>query len=398
LIQNLENQGKVIVFGAGATGRGHVGLLCWQKGYRLVFVDSNPILVQALREGGDYRVRLFSGNQSSNGYEEIKVTGYKVYESSERAEIANEIVTADLVLTAVFDQNLHDVAETLAMAVRLCRHLNREKPIHVIACENMMDSSSTLGQYVEQLIEEKDLDYFKKKFAFPDCMISRVVPRPDADPLCIITEDYNEWTIRKDALIDKLPAGMDFIEPVENQTARLERKLFIHNGGHAVCGYVGFHRRCRYIHQAVHDPIVARFVSGALDELGEVIRHKHGFSKAEIEVYKADLGRRGSIAALEDDVLRVVRDPIRKLSCRERLVAPALFAGEAGLSRKWIVRGIVCVLKYSHPSDPQSIELQKMLNQGGLAATLQEISALQPGSVLPGEIEAAWLHWDEIFS
>ncbi len=31
--------GKIVVFGAGATGRGHVGLLSWQAGFEIVFVD-----------------------------------------------------------------------------------------------------------------------------------------------------------------------------------------------------------------------------------------------------------------------------------------------------------------------------------------------------------------------
>jgi 3-hydroxyacyl-CoA dehydrogenase len=32
---------KIIVFGAGATGRAHVGLLAWQAGYEIIFVDKS---------------------------------------------------------------------------------------------------------------------------------------------------------------------------------------------------------------------------------------------------------------------------------------------------------------------------------------------------------------------
>ena len=145
-------------------------------------------------------------------------------------------------------------------------------------------------------------------------MISRVVPRPEPDPLVIVAEDYNEWTARAEAFKGAKPAALTALELVDNQTARLERKLFIHNGGHAVCGYFGFHRGHEFIHEAVADPVVPSTSSGALDEIGEVVERKHGFSAESIDAYKRDLCRRGAIAEMRDEILRVVRDPIRKLS------------------------------------------------------------------------------------
>jgi len=50
--------GKVVVFGAGSTGRGHVGLLAWQAGFELILVDSRRALADLLRDARAYRVRL----------------------------------------------------------------------------------------------------------------------------------------------------------------------------------------------------------------------------------------------------------------------------------------------------------------------------------------------------
>ncbi|MFZ2657346.1 MAG: 2-dehydropantoate 2-reductase N-terminal domain-containing protein, partial [Victivallales bacterium] len=105
-------QGKIVVFGAGATGRAHVGLLAWQAGYRIVFVDKNPELVKALENAGGYKVKIY-GKKT----EEITVTGYDTRHYLERESIADQIAGSDLVLTAVFDQNLSDVAETIALSV-----------------------------------------------------------------------------------------------------------------------------------------------------------------------------------------------------------------------------------------------------------------------------------------
>jgi mannitol-1-phosphate 5-dehydrogenase len=383
---------KIVVFGAGATGRGHVGLLAWQAGFEVVFVDKKPELVDALRRAGRYTVKLYG-----QGVQELEVGGYRTYFYEERQAIAEEIRDAALVLTAVFDQNLADVARTIALACSLCRAVGRTRPLNCIACENMMDSSSALGRHVRGLLapspalgSREDLEWCESYVGFPDCMISRVVPRPEPDPLVIVAEDYNEWTARAEAFRGEKPAALSSLELVENQSARLERKLFVHNGGHAVCGYFGFHRGHRYIHEAVADPVVAEHVLGALGELGEVVRRKHGFSPESIDEYKQDLCRRGAVPEMRDEILRVVRDPIRKLSPRERLVAPATLAVLYGLPRRWIIEGIVAALRYSHPDDAQSLELARRLTRDGLAAVLRDVCQIEPGSPLSPEIEAAW--------
>jgi mannitol-1-phosphate 5-dehydrogenase len=381
--------GKIVLFGAGATGRGHVGLLAWQAGFEMVFVDRNPELVAALRRTGRYRVRMFGGPQ----VREIEVTGFRVYGHEERRAVAAEIADSDLALTAVFDQNLADVGRTLALAAGACRRAGRSRPLNVIACENMMDSSSVLGRHTMSLLDGEDLAWCERHVGFPDCMISRVVPRPEPDPLVILTEDYNEWTARAECFKGDKPAALSALELVDNQTARLERKLMIHNGGHAICGYYGFHRGHRFIHEAVADPVVLEHVVGALDEIGEVVRRRHGFSRGSIEEYKQDLGRRGAIAELRDQVLRVVRDPARKLSPRERLVAPAMLAVEYGLPRGWIVKGIVAALRYCHDDDAQSLALAGQLEAEGLPAVLEKVCGIGSNNPLAGEILDEWKRW-----
>ena len=372
--------GEVVVFGAGATGRAHVGLLAWQAGMEVVFVDKRADLVAALQHSSEYRVRVIGETRR-----EITVGGFRCYFHLEREAIAREIADAALVLTAVFPENLLDVAETVAIAVRMCRERGRQVPINCICCENMMDSSSALRRHVEALLGDADRAYCGTMFGFPDCMISRVVPQP-VDPLFLVTEDYNEWTVRAGDFLGSRPTGLTALELVDNQTARLERKLMIHNGGHAVCGYMGFHRGHRYVHEAVADPVVAEAVVGALAEIGEVVRLKHGFGAESIRAYQQDLCRRGQIAELRDEIVRVVRDPLRKLSRNERLVSPAVLAVEYGLPRAHIIHGIVAALKYRNPADPQSETIGRWLREMGEAAAVAAICSIPANSRLTAEI------------
>jgi len=379
---------KIVVFGAGATGRGHVGLLAWQAGYEIVFVDINPGLVQILEKSGEYRVRLYGQTT-----QEVSVTGYRVYHAGQRKAVADEIRDAVLVLTAVFDQNLPDVARTVALAVTDCRRTGRTAPLNCLACENMMDSSSVLGRHVHVHLTGDNAAYCDEYFGFPDCMISRVVPRPEPDPLVIVAEDYNEWTARTETFKGPKPEALTALKLVDNQTARLERKLFIHNGGHAVCGYIGFHRGWKYIHEAVRDDVVAEHVLGALDELGAVIQTRHGFTRESIDAYKNNLVRRGSVPEMRDEILRVVRDPLRKLSPNERLVAPAVLAEQYGLKREWIVKGIAACLHYRHASDRQSIVMAKMIRNEGVNSVIENICKIGARTPLARDIAAAYTAW-----
>ena len=306
---NDTTQPKVVVFGAGATGRGHVGLLAWQAGAQMVFVDIDDTLTGRLQKAGAYRVNLYEGQTSQR----VEVQGARFLDARLREQVAREIVDASLVLTSVFDQNLSDVAITVARAASVCREARRAIPLNFIACENMQNSSSTLGRHARELLRDKDLSYCQEYFGFPDCMISRVVPRPAPDPLVITAEDYNEWTARREDFKGQPPQWLPALQLVDNQDARLERKLFLHNGGHAVCGYFGFHYGHQFIHDAVRDPRVVERVVGACDQIGEVVRRTHGFSPESIEKYKQDLYRRGAIPEMRDQILRVVRQPLRKL-------------------------------------------------------------------------------------
>jgi len=386
---SLPIKPKVVVFGTGATGRGHVGLLVWQAGAQIVFADIDETLIRTLQTAGSYRVNLFDGKSC----QQLRVEGARFLSAKDRNEVAREIVDSHLVLTSVFDQNLSDVATTVAMAVKLCRQAGRKEPLNFIACENMQNSSSILGGHVREKLAEEDLAYCNAHIGFPDCMISRVVPRPEPDPLLIAAEDYNEWTARRANFKGEALPWLPALQLVDNQDARLERKLFIHNGGHAICGYFGFHYRHRYIHEAVADPKVAQHVIAACDQIGEVVRRKHGFSAASIEEYKNDLYRRGAIAEMRDQVLRVVRQPLRKLGAQERLLGPARLAQQYGLPRDKIVQGMAAALKYHHPDDPQSVEMQQRINAGDVKKLLCEVSQLAADDPLLAEIEKAWTDW-----
>ena len=105
---------KIVVFGAGATGRGHVGLLAWQAGFDMVFVDTDEDWSTHPPAGGPLHGGSFTMAAAAGTcvVDRRRVSDARLSATPSRGRSSE----ADLVLTAVFDQNLPDVAITVALA------------------------------------------------------------------------------------------------------------------------------------------------------------------------------------------------------------------------------------------------------------------------------------------
>jgi mannitol-1-phosphate 5-dehydrogenase len=378
-----QSKHGVIIFGAGAAGRGLIGLLFSQAGYKVTFVDIKDDLVKLLSDAGRYRVLI---HRLDGTQEECLVEGFDVLHARDRQTIAREMIRTDLVLTAVFAQNLPDVAQTIALGLRQARSAGRSNPLNFIACENMKNSSSTLGRQVSELLSSDELRYSDEIFGFPDCMINRVVTNP-SHSLTTETEDYCEWTIDAGSVKGSIPIPLPFIELVHNQSARLDRKLMVYNGSHSACAYFGFARGHTWIYEAVADEQVASLVSGTIDELGAVVQRLHGFSREDIDAYKKDFWLRCRNQGLKDKLVRIARQPIRKLGRNERLIGPAKLAQQYRLPRTFILQAIWAALKFSHPDDEESLTLAEQLKRQGWRATLSEVSGLKSNDTLFDELD-----------
>ena len=380
---------RVLILGAGSSGRGHLGQLAYEAGWDLVFADRNRELVDALREAGRYTVRLCTAQAERT----VMVEGFRAYPIGDEEALVREALGALLALTCLFSHNLHQVAPLVARIVAARHAVEVAAPLNVICCENMQHSSSLLRAQVMPLLTPGAAGYAETHVGFPDCMISRVVPLAGADPLALAAEDYNEWTVDATQFLGP-PPDLPGMELVANQEARLARKFFMHNGGHAVCAYWGFHHGHTFIHEAVADPAVLAHVIGAMRELAHVVARHYGFSYGEALEYGLELGPRGAIAVLQDRILRVVRDPLRKLARDERLVAPAALAVEDGSPHEELAGAIAAALRYFHAEDPQAVEMRGRLRAEGAGHAIPSFLGLPADHPLVTAVLARYEAWE----
>ena len=91
---------------------------------------------------------------------------------------------------------------------------------------------------------------------------------------------------------------------------------------------------------------------------------------------------------LHDDVKRVGREPLRKLSATDRLVKPTMTALSFGEPVDKLVIGIAAALHYVNPEDKQAVELQEKIAAKGAVEAFKEISGVEDEALLAQVKEA----------
>ncbi|UQZ35585.1 mannitol-1-phosphate 5-dehydrogenase [Paenibacillus sp. PK3_47] len=362
---------KAVHFGAGNIGRGFIGLLLSQAGYEVCFVDVNEAFVAQLKERGEYPVTL-----ASEGRETVIVKNVTALSSVTHAEeVAAAIAEADLMTTAVGVTILKHIAGTVAEGIKR-RVAVSDAPLHVIACENAIGGSAQLKELVYEKLDEASRIKADASVAFPNAAVDRIVPlQQHEDILKVVVEPFYEWVVDSSQMIPGY-TPVEGVHYVENLEPYIERKLFTVNTGHCSAAYLGYLRGYETIQQAMADESLTARVREVLEETGAVLTQKHGFDEAEHGKYIDKILERFRNPALTDEVSRVGRSPIRKLSPNDRLVSPALQAYDRGLGYKALTRSMAGALLFKAADDPEAVELQAAIAELGVEAALTKYTGL----------------------
>ncbi|TGV02404.1 mannitol-1-phosphate 5-dehydrogenase, partial [Mesorhizobium sp. M00.F.Ca.ET.186.01.1.1] len=162
----------------------------------------------------------------------------------------------------------------------------------------------------------------------------------------------------------------------------IERKLFTVNTGHAVIAYMGYQLGITTIDQAMQNEKVAKAARGALQETGALLTAKYGFDAQAHEQYIEKILGRFANPLLSDDVVRVGRSPLRKLSRHDRLVGPALECMDRGISPEHLGMAIAAALLFDYPQDEEAARIQSNLKLYGWEYALHNCTGIPAGHPL----------------
>ncbi|EOI3468246.1 mannitol-1-phosphate 5-dehydrogenase [Cronobacter turicensis] len=367
---------KALHFGAGNIGRGFIGKLLADAGIGLTFADVNQTVLDALNARHSYQVRVVGEQEQTD-----TVSGVDAVNSTSD-DVVTLIATVDLVTTAVGPVVLERIAPAVAKGLALRKAQGNERPLNIIACENMVRGTSQLKTHVFNALAESDKAWVESHVGFVDSAVDRIVPPSESaarDPLEVTVETFSEWIVDKTQFKGELPtiAGMEL---TDNLMAFVERKLFTLNTGHAITAYLGKQAGHQTIRDAILDEKIRLVVRGAMEESGAVLIKRYGFDDAKHAAYIEKILGRFENPYLKDDVERVGRQPLRKLSAGDRLIKPLLGTLEYGLPHQNLVLGIAAAMHFRSEDDPQAQELAQLIADKGPQAALAQVSGLDANS------------------
>ncbi|MFO8042546.1 MAG: mannitol-1-phosphate 5-dehydrogenase [Alkalispirochaeta sp.] len=321
---------EILIFGAGNIGRSFVGQIFGRAGYAPVFADIDQDLVAALNQDGRYAVV----HRHPDGHEErLEVPNVSAIRADDADAVGTMLRRVRLVATSVGAAVLPKILPTLAdEAVR--RHRNGAAPFDLILAENIHGGGDMARQAILAAVADRAGEVYyhgsQPHGGLPgvvECSVGKMVPIvPDElrrqEPTTVYAEAFNTLLVDAEGWAGPLPEVPE-IRPVQPIQAWVDRKLYIHNLGHAATAYLGhlYRPELSYIREVIEDSAVHQEVRTAMDATGVGLQHAYPgvFSEEDIAGHIDDLLYRFGSPILGDTVFRVGRDIRRKLSAGDRV-------------------------------------------------------------------------------
>ncbi len=382
----------VVQFGAGAIGRGFLGQLWTEGNHAVTFADVDTVLLHALNRDNAYPLRL----TDNNGARDLTIAPVRGVLASDLDAVGSALEQCAFACTAVGANAFQQLGAALARGVARRWQNAVAPPLNVLCCENQAGAAHLLRRSVENALGDNvDLrTYFARNVAFADASVGRMVPPPTPallaeNPLLVAAEPYAELPIDGAAWLGEVPVIPGLL-PKNNFAAYVARKLFTHNGGHALLAYRGRLRGHDYIWQAAEDAKLVDVLRGFWGETGAALVRAYNLDAREQRAHEDDLLRRFRNRALGDTVARVGRDPARKLRADDRLVGAGLLCLGHGVTPHHVARVIAAALRFDEPGDPSAAHVQDAVRQRGAAGALQELASVEPDSPLARLVASAY--------
>jgi len=353
---------RIVIFGAGKIGRSFIGQVFSSSRYQVVFSDINQLLVNELNRHRAYNVIVKDEQEKI-----IPVYYAKAIHLNDEEAILNELDKVNIAAVSVGQKGLPGVVKILARSLER-RQLNHPgAPLDLIIAENMRDSDVFIREELKRLLPANfPLD---KSIGLIETSIGKMVPiisngQISSDPLAVYAEAYNTLILSKKNFLNPIPA-IPQLAPKDNIKAWVDRKLFIHNFGHATLAYLSALKNLRYVYtwEALADKELHEEVYESMKESAVILRSVYPgeFTLEQLDTHILDLLKRFANKSLGDTIYRVGCDLTRKLGPEDRIVPLIRIAISKKLPYQRILKALLAgILFPAKDADGNMIESDKL--------------------------------------
>ncbi|XBC44349.1 MAG: mannitol-1-phosphate 5-dehydrogenase [Buchnera aphidicola (Schlechtendalia peitan)] len=363
---------KALHFGAGNIGRGFIGETLVRSGFHVIFSDIDEKIVNAINLYHEYDIEIVG---HSSYYEKIKeIEAIHIQDP----RIISVIAESDIITTSVGVNAIDSLSILIAKGIEYKITSKNNNFVNIMACENHFRCSSRLKKNITNLLSTRYCEYLENNIGFVDTVVDRIIACNNTKKnniLFVRVEHFKELICDASQFKGDIPKiiGMQLSH---NLNAYSERKLFTLNTGHAVTAYVGLLHGYTNVYNAILNKNVRDIVYGAMRESGNVLISRYNFDRYEHDLYIKSIISRFENIFVIDDLLRVGRNPIRKLHKNDRLVQPLLGTLEYQYPNVNLVKGIAAALHYNNVHDSEAVQLQYLIKKKGVNYVLLNISEL----------------------
>jgi len=244
-MDDIKKKNRIVVFGAGKIGRSFIGQVFSSGGYQVVFADIYRELVNDLNKHKAYNVIVKDDQEKI-----IPVSNVKAIHLSDEDALLNELDNVSIAAVSVGQKGLPGVVKILARSLERRMHSQPGSPLDLIIAENMRDSDVYIREELRKLLPE---DFpLGESIGLIETSIGKMVPiisneQLSSDPLAVYAEAYNTLILSKKNFQNPIP-DIPQLAPKDNIKAWVDRKLFIHNFGHATLAYLSALKNPGYIY------------------------------------------------------------------------------------------------------------------------------------------------------
>lgn len=283
---------KIVVIGAGKTGRGFLARLLREVGEEILFIDKNEELVAQLNKEKEFQIRFFGNVREPYTVDHFTACTW------ENADLTD----AELIFVSVGGQNLPDVGAKLSEKLADDRHY------YIITAENASKPSETLKTAIG-----------KTNISVSESTVFCTTIEDGA--LHINSENYPYLQCNAELLDGYVPAAKT-IKPIDHFSNFLTRKLYTYNAASCVIAYLGWTKGYTNYADAANDEEILELLDANYAVTNKVLCAEYGYEEQDQQEFAALSKAKFCDRTIVDTVSRNARDPQRKLAGAERIIGP----------------------------------------------------------------------------
>ncbi len=370
----------LIVWGAGRIGRGFVAPIFRESpDWRVVFVDVDQDLVNALNELGQYTI--FRATVSGVAREVVE-GGFTAIHTDEADKLAALFLEDGLMLdVAVHATEIRRVAHMVAPFIAGRAHEKGNAPLDILMNVNMARPDEAFRAHLteEFAADEAALSFLQERTGISGIAAACISPVATEemfreDPLALLNNNYPEQAISEGELKGEKPA-LPRLRLSKDISGEETRKLYTLNMAHALLCYLGLPKGYQTVIQAMRDGELRAIAESALDEACMGLLHAFDFTQEEVDTWRGRVIDLLMNPYIDDNLRRLGADSRRKLARTDRLVGPAMLCLEAGGEPTAIAQAIRAGFDYEN-DDAGTCAVRALAQESGAEAVIAQICGL----------------------